>query len=345
MADFRSDTVTRPDEGMRRAMYEAEVGDDVYGEDPTARRLEERAAELLGLEATVFVPTGTMANQAAVLAQTVRGDEAIVEAEAHILLYERAGMAALSGVQARPVPGIGGMPSLEAVAAVVRGDDVHEPTTRLLCLENTHNRAGGRILPLGDWDALVAFAHERGLRVHLDGARVWNAAVAQGLAPARLTRGADSVSACFSKGLGAPAGSVVGGTRETAVRLRKVRKVLGGGMRQVGILAAAALYALEHNLDRMAEDHHNARALAEGLAAVVGLEVDPDAVDTNIVRCGLGAMEAEPYLAALKREGVLASGLDAHTLRFVTHLDVGAADVRLAVAAAARAVQAVHAAP
>ena len=340
MRDFRSDTVTRPDAGMRRAMYEAEVGDDVYGEDPTVNRLEERAAALLGLEAAVFVPTGTMANQAAVLAQTHHGDEAIVEAEAHILYYERAGLAALSGVQARPVASEAGRPSVADIAALVRGEDVHAPVTRLLCLENTHNRHGGRVMPVGVWDELVAFAHGAGMRVHLDGARVWNAAVAQGLPPARLTRGADSVSACFSKGLGAPVGSVVGGSKETAAVLRKVRKLLGGGMRQVGILAAAALYALDHNLGRLAEDHANARALAEGLAGVEGLAVEPALVETNIVRVGVGARDADAFLEALRAEGVLASHLDAHTVRFVTHLDVSGDDVRAAVQAAARALAA-----
>ncbi len=337
MPDFRSDTVTRPGEGMRRAMYEAEVGDDVYGEDPTIRRLEERSAELLGVEATVFVPSGTMANQSAVLAQTQRGDEAIVEAEAHILYYERAGIAALAAVQARPVAGVRGVPSVEAVGALVRGSDVHVPVTRLLCLENTHNRAGGAVVPIAAWDALTAFAHAHGIRVHLDGARIWNAATALGVPASRLTKGADTVSACFSKGLGAPVGSVVGGSRETAARLRQVRKLLGGGMRQAGVLAAAALYALDHNLPRLGEDHANARALAEGLAGIAGLEVDPEAVETNIVVCGLGSGSAGAVLHALKAEGVLASELDEHRLRLVTHLDVDRDDVRTAVAAMARA--------
>jgi threonine aldolase len=343
VSDFRSDTVTKPDAGMRRAMYEAEVGDDVYGEDPTVRRLEEESARVLGLEATVFVPSGTMANQAAVLAQTRPGDEAIVEAEAHILYYERAGMAALSGVQARTVAGVRGVPPLEAVAQSVRGEDLHFPTTRLLCLENTHNRAGGAVVPPEAWDALVAFARTRGVRVHLDGARIWNAAVALGVAPARLTRGADTVSACFSKGLGAPVGSVVGGSAETAARLRQVRKLLGGGMRQAGILAAAALYALEHNRDRLAEDHANARRLAEGLAQTPGLGVDVAAVETNIVLVRLGEASVDAFLEALRAEGVLATRMDDHTARFVTHLDVGPADVERALGAAARARAAVGA--
>lgn len=337
-ADFRSDTVTRPDAAMRRAMYEAEVGDDVYGEDPTVRRLEERAAELLGVAGTVFVPSGTMANQAAVMAQTRPGDEAIVEAEAHILYYERAGLAALSGVQVRPVPGERGAPAPEDVARLVRERDLHFPPTRLLCLENTHNRAGGAVLPVERWDALVALAHGRGLRIHLDGARIWNAAVALDLPPARLTRGADTVSACFSKGLGAPVGSVVGGDAETVARLREVRKLLGGGMRQAGVIAAAALYALEHNRQRLAEDHARARRLAEGLAGVEGLGVDPGAVETNIVIVRLERVTAETFLAGLRREGVLATRMGERAVRFVTHLDVGDGDVEAAVRAARAAV-------
>lgn len=338
MADFRSDTVTRPSEGMRRAMYQAEVGDDVYGEDPTVRRLEESAAERLGVAATVFVPTGTMANQAAVMAQTRRGDEAIVEAEAHIYYYERAGIAALSGVQVRTVAGSRGVPSEADVAHAIRGVDLHFPTTSLLCLENTHNRAGGAVVPVAAWDGLVAVARQGGLRVHLDGARLWNAAVALGLPPARLTRGASTVSACFSKGLGAPAGSVVGGDAGTAVRLRQVRKLLGGGMRQVGILAGAALYALEHNYDRLAEDHARARRLAEGLHAVAGLSVQPDGVETNLVRVRVERGTADAFLDALKAEGVLAGRIDEHTVRLVTHLDVDDKDVEVAIAAGARAV-------
>jgi len=336
--DFRSDTVTKPGEEMRRAMATAEVGDDVYGEDPTVRRLEERAAEMLGVEATVFVPTGTMANQAAVKAQTRPGDEAIVEATAHILLYERAGMADLSGVQARPVPGVRGVPAVEDVVELVRGTDVHFPTTRLLCLENTHNRAGGAVMPVAAYDALVDAAHGCGVRVHIDGARIWNAAVALGLPPARLTRGTDSVSACFSKGLGAPAGSVVGGSAELAGQLHRVRKLLGGGMRQVGILAAAALYALDHHYDRLAEDHRLARRLAEGLSGLAGLVIDPADVDTNIVRVELPGGGAAAFLEALKADGVLASFVNDRTVRFVTHLDVGPADAQAAVQAARRAV-------
>lgn len=343
MPDFRSDTVTKPSEGMRRAMYQAEVGDDVYGEDPTIRRLEERSAEILGVAATVFVPTGTMANQAAVLAQTQRGDEAIVEAEAHIYYYERAGIAVLSGVQVRTVAGARGVPSVADVEHAVRGEDLHFPITRLLCLENTHNRAGGAVMPVAAWDALVAAARSRGVRVHLDGARLWNAAVALGLSPARLTRGTSTVSACFSKGLGAPVGSVVGGDAETALRLRQVRKLLGGGMRQAGILAAAALYALDHNYERLAEDHANAKRLAEGLDAVEGLTVDVSGVETNLVRVHLERATSGAFLEALRAEGVLAGAIDDHTVRLVTHLDVDANDVEAAIGAAARAVAALPA--
>lgn len=333
--DLRSDTVTKPSEGMRRAMAAAEVGDDVYGEDPTVRALEERAAELLGVEAAVFVPSGTMANQAAVKAQTRPGDEAIVESEAHIFVYERAGMADLSGVQARTVPSHAGVPDLAAVSAAIRDVDLHFPVTRLLCLENTHNRAGGRILRPEAHDALVGVAKAGHVRIHLDGARIWNAAAALGVPVARLAAGVDTVSACFSKGLGAPVGSVLGSSRELSVRIREVRKVLGGGMRQAGILAAAGLYALEHNRERLVEDHENARRLAEGLAAVPGVRVDPKAVDTNIVLAEV-SQGADAFLAALRTEGVLATRMGPNGVRFVTHLDVSAADMETVILAAER---------
>lgn len=338
--DLRSDTVTQPTDAMRRAMADAAVGDDVYGEDPTVRALEERAAEMLGMAGAVFVPSGTMANQTAVKAQTRPGDEAIVEADAHIFIYERAGMADLSGVQARTLPSESGAPPVEAVEAAIRDRDLHFPVTRLLCLENTHNRKGGRVIPPSVYDALVAAAHRHDVRVHLDGARIWNAAVALGLPPARLTQGADTVSACFSKGLGAPVGSVVA-ARDAALvpRLREVRKVLGGGMRQAGILAAGALYALEHHVERLAEDHVRARRLAEAMAEMPGMRVDPRRVESNIVVVQV-ARGADAFLAALRAEGILATRMGPDAVRFVTHLDVSDADIAQAIAVIGRVARA-----
>lgn len=340
MVDLRSDTVTRPTAAMRRAMAEAEVGDDVYGEDPTVRALEERAAEMLGMAGAVFVPSGTMANQAAVKAQTRPGDEAIVEADAHIFVYERAGMADLSGVQARTLPSESGAPPVEAVEAAIRDRDLHFPVTRLLCLENTHNRKGGRVMPPAVYDALVAVAHRHDVRVHLDGARIWNAAVALGVPPGRLAQGADTVSACFSKGLGAPVGSVVAAREPSLLpRLREVRKVLGGGMRQAGILAAGALYALEHHVERLADDHARARRLAEAMASLPGVTIDPGHVESNIVVAQV-AGGADAFLTALRAEGVLATRMGPAAVRLVTHLDVSDADIEQAIAAIARVARA-----
>ncbi len=328
--------MTRPTEGMRRAMASAEVGDDVYREDPTVRALEERAAEVLGMETALFVPSGTMANQAAVKAQTRPGDEVIVEAEAHIFIYERAGMADLSGVQARTVPSRAGTPDPEDVRRLIRDRDLHFPVTRLLCLENTHNRAGGRITRPEAHDALVTLAKAEGIRVHLDGARIWNAAAALGIPPARLTRGTDTVSACFSKGLGAPVGSVVAGGRDLADRLREVRKVLGGGMRQAGILAAGALYALDHHRERLPEDHARAKRLAAALSELPGLTVDPDACETNIVLARVD-QGADRLLDVLRSEGILATRMGPDRVRFVTHLDVSDQDIDVAIAVIGRA--------
>ncbi|MCG8403333.1 MAG: low-specificity L-threonine aldolase [Firmicutes bacterium] len=332
IVDLRSDTVTKPDAEMREAMARAEVGDDVYGEDPTVRRLEETAAELAGKEAALFVPSGTMGNQVAVLTHTARGSEVIVDSEAHIFYYEVGGPAVLSAVQMRPVSGLHGPDALSLMEKAVRDEDVHFPQTALLCLENTHNRMGGTVMPQDTMRRLYQAARARGVAVHLDGARIANAAVALGCEIRDLTQWCHSVMFCLSKGLGAPVGSVLAGGGAFIDRARKYRKMLGGGMRQAGVLAAAGLVALR-SLDRLAEDHAHARLLAKNLAGVSGIAVNPGRVHTNIVVAdvsGTGLTAAE-YLADMRKKGVLASPFGPALVRFVTHRDVTRADVEHAV--------------
>lgn len=331
--DLRSDTVTKPTQEMREAMFAAEIGDDVYGEDPTVRRLEELAAEMVGKEAALFVVSGTMGNQVAILAHTSPGDEVILEAESHIYYYEVGAMAALSGVQARPVKGFRGAMDPDAVEEAIREENIHYPRTSLIALENTHNRAGGTVLPLDNMAAIADVARRHGLRVHLDGARVFNAAVALGVDVREITKHVDTVQFCLSKGLGAPVGSILAGPREFIDRARKKRKMVGGGMRQAGIIAAAGIVALTKMVDRLAEDHANARILAEGLAGIDGISVDLDTVQTNIVVMdtkGLGVTAGE-FVARLKERGVLASGFGRTRVRFVTHKDVSREDVLAAL--------------
>lgn len=342
MIDLRSDTVTTPTPDMRRAMAAAEVGDDVYGEDPTIHRLEELGAQLMGKEAAVFVPSGTMGNQIAVLAQTTPGDEIIVEAEAHVFYYEVGGLARLGGLQTRTIPGEHGRLSPDQVAAAVRGENIHFPPTTLLCLENTHNRAGGTVLTVEQTSALAAVAHEHGLKVHLDGARLFNAAVALGVPVADLAAPCDTVMFCLSKGLSAPVGSLVAGPADTIARVRMFRKMLGGGMRQAGVLAAAGLIALQDMPSRLAEDHDNARRLALGLAELPGVQVDLDTVQTNIVIFHLtGAIGGPALVASLRDRGVLANATGPQSVRFVTHKDVTAADIDKTLQAVASLLQAV----
>ncbi len=328
--DLRSDTVTLPTAGMRAAMAAAEVGDDVYGEDPTVRRLEERAAELMGTEAALFVPSGTMGNQVAIAVHTRPGQEVIVEAYSHIYNVEMATMARFSGVQPRVLAGERGVFTAEQVAAAIRPPLYYLAQTGLVCLENTHNAMGGRIWPLSEARAILEVAHGRGLPVHLDGARIFNAAVALGIPAAELVRGFDSVMFCLSKGLGCPVGSMLCGSREFIAEARRVRKALGGGMRQVGILAAAGLYALNHHIDRLAEDHENARLLAQGLAQIDGLSVWPPETNIVIFEIVRGPTAAE-LCQRLKQRGVLAAPAGAGTsprqIRMVTHLNVARADV------------------
>jgi threonine aldolase len=332
MIDLRSDTVTRPTEGMRRAIATAEVGDDVFGDDPTVLELQREVAQRLGKDNALFVPSGTMANQLALMSQTRPGDQVILEAGAHIFHYEGGAPAALSGVQATCVPTEDGCLAWAQVEAALNPDDVHFAPPRLLCLENTHNRAGGRILPLERAQVLAGKAHERGLRVHLDGARLWNAHVATGLPLAKLAEPADTVSVCFSKGLGAPIGSVLAGDEATIGRAHRYRKRLGGGMRQVGILAAACLYALAHHLERLAEDHLHARCLATGLAHPALAIHHP--VETNIVVVDVEPpATAEMLLAHLEACGVLAVGFGPGRVRLVPHLGISRDDVDAALAA------------
>lgn len=321
--DLRSDTVTRPTPDMRRAIADADVGDDVFGEDPEVNALEAESAALAGKEAALFVPTGTMANQIAIRLHTRPGDEVLMEATAHPFNYEAGGAAVISGVQIKPIVGRDGRLDPDAVAAAVRPADVHFAPARLLCVEDTSNRGGGTVHPLELLDKLAQVAHTRGLATHLDGARALNAVVASGQPLARRAQGYDTLSFCFSKGLGAPAGSVLCGTRAAIGEARRVRKMLGGGMRQAGVLAAACRFALRHHVERLAEDHRRARELSMGLL-MAGYDVKLP--ETNLIYVGVA--DAPGAVAALATSGVrvLATGPD--RLRLVTHLDVDDAGVR-----------------
>jgi len=326
--DLRSDTITKPTPEMREAMARAEVGDDVYGEDPTLKRLEEAAAELAGKGAALFVPSGTMGNQVAVLTHTSRGNEIIVDSEAHIYYYEVGAPAVLSAVQVRPVAGLHGSEAISLFKSAVRDQDIHFPQTSLLCLENTHNRMGGTVTGTNVMQGLYEAAHERGVAVHLDGARIGNAAVALECPISELTKWCDSVMFCLSKGLGAPVGSMLAGSSDFIARARKYRKMLGGGMRQAGILAAAGLIALR-SVNRLAEDHANARLLAEKLAVIPGIKIDLDRVQTNIVVADISGtgMTAVEYVGVLRERGVLAVPFGPSLVRLVTHRDVSREDL------------------
>jgi threonine aldolase len=320
--DLRSDTVTRPTPEMRRAMADAEVGDDVWGDDPTVIALEAETARVLGKEAAVYVPSGTMGNQAAVRAQTRRGDEILVHRMSHVVVHEQGGVSALSGVQPKLLDGDRGMLDIETLREAWHdASDVHYARQSLISVENTVGEAGGLVVAPERIHDIAAFAREHDMRVHMDGARLWNAAVALGVPPAEVAADVDSVSVCFSKGLGAPVGSAVAGEADLIQEVRRNRKLFGGGMRQAGIIAAGALHALRHHLDRLADDHRNARRLAEGLAESRRISVDPAAVETNIVLAAVPDGSAEALVDELAGVGVLAGWLDAHTVRFVTHLD------------------------
>lgn len=336
MIDLRSDTVTKPTPEMRAAMAAAEVGDDVFGEDPTVNELQRRAAERLGKEAALFVPSGTMGNQISIACHTKRGDEVVCESRSHILDYEMAGMSLLSGVMPRAVPGRdGGRLAWEDVRAAIRPQTTYNARTGLVALENTHNLAGGTVLPLESMREIADGAHELGLPVHLDGARVFNAATALGCDVADVVAPVDSVMFCLSKGLSAPVGSMVAGTGEFIEKAWLARKTFGGGMRQAGVLAAAGLVALETMSARLADDHANARTLATALAGLPGIVLDPESVQTNIVIFELeeGVRDAPSLVAAIRDEGILAIAFGARKIRLVTHNDVSRADCLAAASA------------
>lgn len=314
---------------MREAMAKAEVGDDVYGEDPTVNRLESMAAELLGKEAALFVPTGVMANQLSIRLHTQPGDEVIVESTAHIIRYEGGSASSLSGVQLCCVPGDRGILDPDRVMAAIRPRDVHNPPTRLLCLEQTHNSGGGSVYPLATLLRLVGLARENGLALHLDGARLFNAVVATGVSAKEYTQPFDTVSFCLSKGLGAPLGSMIVADREHVTQLRRLRKIFGGGMRQVGIVAAAGIYALEHHIPRLKDDHAHAKRLAELLQSIPSISVNPNEVETNIIvfKVDHSTKLTNDWVAECKQAGVLLNAVGSHTFRVVTHLDVSAQDI------------------
>jgi len=325
--DLRSDTITLPTDEMRQAMYEAELGDDVLREDPTVNRLEELAAQMMGKEAALFTPSGTMSNLIGVLVNTRPGDEIIVGSEAHMLWYEVGGASALGGVVIRTVPNeLDGRLDPDIVSQTIRGENIHSPPTTLLCLENTHNRCGGAVLTPEYTSAMAQLAHQRGLRVHLDGARIFNAAVALGVPASKLAEPVDTVAFCLSKGLSAPVGSLFCGTREFVERGRKWRKMLGGGMRQAGVIAAAGIVALEKMVERLAEDHANARRFAQGLDNIPGFTVNLERVQTNIVN-----FESPPtvsdFVVKAGARGVKFLSRGGRKVRAVTHRMVSAEDI------------------
>jgi len=337
--DLRSDTVSKPSDAMRRAMFEAEVGDDVFGDDPTVNRLEAMAAERMGKEAAVYVPSGTMANLLAVMTHTRAGDEILLGDQSHIFNYEGAGSARVAHVQTHALKNLpnGGL-DLAEVEAAVRQPNIHTPRNPLLCLENTHNRCGGEALPIADMDALTALAHRHGMKVHLDGARIFNAAAVLGVPAARIARDCDSVSFCLSKGLGCPIGSLLCGTAEYINEARRNRKMLGGGMRQAGIIAAAGVYALEHNIDRLPEDHANAKRLADGLRRFPVFV--PNHPQTNIVVADVVKGDLDTWLAAFREAGVLAVAFVPQRMRMVTHINITTDDITEALARIERVVEA-----
>jgi threonine aldolase len=341
IVDLRSDTVTKPSAGMRKAMAEAEVGDDVFHEDPSVNRLEEMVATLYGKEASVYVASGTMANQLAIRAQTHHGDEIIMERTSHPFNSEAGALAALAGVQVNLIDGQQGIMDAEQIRAVVRTPNVHHAPTALICLENTLNRGGGSIWPLDNIRAIRQVADATGVPMHLDGARLLNACVATGLTPRDYAQYFDSCTLCLSKGLGAPVGSLIIGSQQVVAQAHRFRKQFGGGMRQAGILAAAGIYALEHNVQRLAEDHLNAKRLAQGIADIGGLDVAVDAVVTNILyfRVRQPGLTVPMLLDRLKTAGVLMLGTGPQSIRAVTHLDVSKEGIDRAIEVLRQAVR------
>ncbi len=331
MIDLRSDTVTRPTAGMRQAMADAEVGDDVLGDDPTVNALEKRVAEVLGKEAAVYMPSGSMTNQVAIRTHTEPGDEILLDENAHCYFYEAGAPGGVSGVMCRLLPGVRGVFTADDVKGSLRPKNYHFAPTKLVCVENTHNRGGGSVWSIEAINDVAQAAREAKLKLHLDGARLWNASVATGIPECEYAQYFDSVSVCFSKGLGAPVGSALAGTEAFIDRARRFRKMVGGGMRQAGIIAAGALFALERHRARLTQDHANAKALAAGIASFAGIELDPDTVETNIVIFQITTMSAATLAGKLLQSGVhmLATGPD--TIRAVTHLDVSAEQINEAV--------------
>lgn len=322
MIDLRSDTITQPTEEMRLAMARAEVGDDVLGDDPTIKALEQRTAEVLGKAAAVYMPSGTMTNQAAVRTHTQPGDEILIEASGHIYLYEAGGPAALSGVMVRLIEGRRGIFSGDDLEAALRPPDLHFARQKLVCVENTSNRGGGSVWTVSQLLSVAQCTRDHGLKLHLDGARLWNAAVASGISEAELAAPFDSVSVCFSKGLGAPVGSALAGSTEFITEARRFRKQFGGAMRQVGIIAAGALHALEHHRTRLHIDHQNAKKLAEGLSGLPGIELNPEDVETNIVIFRTTSLSASELQQRLEAQGVRMLAIGPDSIRAVTNLMV-----------------------
>jgi threonine aldolase len=335
VVDLRSDTVTRPTAEMRRAMAQAEVGDDVYGEDPTVNRLEQRVVEIFGKEAALFVPSGCMGNLISIKIWTHHGDEVICDERSHVNLYELASMSAIAGCMPRAVRGEDGILSWEIIEAAIRPKIYYDSQSALVCIENTHNMAGGTLYPTSVVEEICDGAHRAGLKVHLDGARIFNAAVALGENVSKMTRKVDSVMFCLSKGLGAPVGSLVAGTRAYVEKARVYRKMFGGGMRQAGVIAAAGLIALEKSPLRLHEDHENARRLAEGIAQIPGLEIDAAKVKTNIIifGCRKSGKTGGAICDGLRRHGIWALDTAPFSVRFVTHCDVDCAGIERALTA------------
>ncbi len=343
MIDLRSDTVTRPTEPMRAAMARAEVGDDVYGDDPTVRALEERTAEILGKDAAVFMPTGSMSNQVGLRAHTEAGDEILADAGAHIFTSEGGAPAALSGIQVKGLPGVNGIFTADDVLRSVRvphpfNPQTLAPPTKLLAVENTHNGGGGTVWPLERIEEVARAARSRGLAMHLDGARLWNASAATGIPEAKYASFFDSVSVCFSKGLGAPVGSALAGPSVFVERARRFKQMFGGGLRQAGVLAAAALYAVENHRKDLGADHEKARRLAEALAELPGIEIDVSLVHTNIVRFRVTGTSPFEFVERCHREGVHMLGSSPDRVRAVLHRDVSSEQVGAAISAIRRAV-------
>jgi threonine aldolase len=318
---------------MRKAMFEAAVGDDVLGEDPTANALQEKAAALLGKEAALFVASGTMGNQLSIKAHTQPGDDVIIEAGGHAMNFEGGSSAVLSSVQFTTIPGTRGVFDADQVEAAIRVEDVHYPVSRLVIIENTHNRGGGTVFPLGNIIRIREVAMRKGLRMHMDGARLWNACVASGISPREYAAPFDSVSVCLSKGLGCPVGSLVAGSKDFIKRVHRFRKLVGGGMRQIGFLAAAGIYALDHHIDRLEEDHRKAKKLAQGLAGIKNLIIHPEEVETNILFFDVSPAErtAHEIAAAIREKGVRVHPTAKTRIRCVAHLDVSSADIDRAV--------------